>query len=75
MLYKFWNCPIKSYIFSKCPIDPIFSTKTANFVNSYIVNIVNIVNILSIFKHLQGLVNKNNMKYIITYKDLPKLGI
>ena len=23
----FWNCPIKSYIFSKCPIKPIFSTK------------------------------------------------
>ena len=30
----FWNCPIKSYIFSKCPINPIFSTKTAIFVNS-----------------------------------------
>ena len=25
----FWNCPIKSYIFSKCPINPICSTKTA----------------------------------------------
>ena len=51
----FWNCPIKSYIFSKCPINPIFSTKTAIFVKS--------------FKHFQGmgrnkvrLVNKNNMK-------------
>ena len=31
----FWNCPIKSYIFSKCPINPIFSTKTAIFVNSF----------------------------------------
>ena len=37
----FWNCPIKSYIFSKCPINPIFSTKTAIFVNS--------------FKHFQGM--------------------
>ena len=37
----FWNCPIKSYIFSKCPINPIFSTKTAIFVNS--------------FKHFQGI--------------------
>ena len=37
----FLNCPIKSYIFSKCPINPIFSTKTAIFVNS--------------FKHFQGM--------------------
>ena len=37
----FWNCPIKSYIFSKCPINPIFSTKTAIFVNS--------------LKHFQGM--------------------
>ena len=29
------SCPIKSYIFSKCPINPIFSTKTAIFVNSF----------------------------------------
>ena len=39
----FWDCPIKSYIFSKCPINPILSTKTAIFVS---------------FKHFQGLVNK-----------------
>ena len=32
---------MKSYIFSKCPINPIFSTKTAIFVNS--------------FKHFQGM--------------------
>ena len=37
----FWNCPIKSYIFSKCSINPIFSTKTAIFVSS--------------FKHFQGM--------------------
>ena len=37
----FWNCPIKSYIFSKCPINHIFSTKTAIFVSS--------------FKHFQGM--------------------
>ena len=37
----FWNCPIKSYIFSKYPINPTFSTKTAIFVNS--------------FKHFQGM--------------------
>ena len=30
----FWNCPIKS-LFSKCPTNPIFSTKTAIFVNSF----------------------------------------
>ena len=41
----FWNCPVKSYIFSNCPINPIFSTKTSVFVNS--------------FKHFQGLVNKD----------------
>ena len=26
MLY-FWNCPIKSYIFSKCPMNPYFQQK------------------------------------------------